>query len=382
MDFGEFKNTIYTRWQLHILSVCWWGTLVIAAFEFVVFLLFYHTSFLTVAVGPYLLKRFIFPSGINLIAVFACTLALQSNRFTVSQKNLAASLTAFVICSVVSIFHNYFKFLLVMNGLPIVVCAIFADKKLVRKILYLCLVSFLISSIVMWNDDTCPPLVDYGTTIICALSFIIFVYTVSSSIVYSQSEQIDFIFSASQRQGELIQELKIEPLTKLYNRTALTGALRSFVRKFNVGMIKPHLVLLDLDHFKTVNDTYGHANGDTVLIEAALIIKKNMGGIRRAFRYGGEEFVLLFENDDTNQVIQVVDNIRKDLAEKKFDFAPELSITLSAGIAKLQKNQDDVTWFSCADSAMYKAKENGRNRVEIDTQSLADTIREFEKLAD
>ena len=370
MDFSDFKNTLFTKWQYRILNVCWWGTIIIALFEFVVFIAFSKTGFLTRPVPAYLFERFALPSGINLLSVFFCTVSLKSNRYTIVQKNQIVCVTAWIVSSIVAIFHNYFKFLLVMNGIPIIIAAIFANRKLLLRILILCVCSFILSSVVMYFDNNPMSNVDFVTTIICELIFLSFIDRISSIIVISQSKQIDFIYNQNQRQMELIQELKIEPLTKLYNRTAFNGAMRSFIRKYGEQLINPHLVLLDLDHFKVINDTYGHANGDTVLIELASIIKKDMGGIRRAFRYGGEEFVLLFENEDTNQVIRVVEQIRKDFSSIRFDFAPDKSFTLTAGIARIKKNQDASAWFNSADSAMYRAKEAGRNRIEIENETL------------
>jgi diguanylate cyclase (GGDEF)-like protein len=370
MDFSDLKNDLFAKWQYRILNVCWWGTIIIALFELVVFIAFFKTGFLSRPVPVYLFERFVLPSGINLVSLFFCTVSLKSNRYTIVQKNLIVCITAWIVSSIVAIFHNYFKFLLVMNGIPIIITAIFADRKLLKRILYLCLVSFILSSVVMYFDNNPMTHVDFITTIICELIFLAFTDKISYIIVISQSMQIDFIYNQNLRQTELIQELKIEPLTKLYNRAAFSGALRSFIRKYGEQLINPHLVLLDLDHFKAINDTYGHANGDAVLIELAAVIKKDMGGIRRAFRYGGEEFVLLFENEDTNEVIQVVEQIRKDFSLIRFEFAPEKSFTLSAGIARIKKNQDAYAWFNSADSAMYRAKEAGRNRIEIENETL------------
>ncbi len=365
MEFNDFRDDIYSKWQNRILKLCWVGTVLIFIFELIVFFAFLKTDFLTTTVLHYLSVRVLLPSGINFASAVLCVLGLRSNRFTVSEKNYVACIAIFIISSVVTIFHNYYKFLLVANGLPIVICSIFVDKKLLRHILELCLATFVVSAIVMWFDDFRLGTVDFITTLICALMFIFILYAIAKTIVVYQNEQINFIYSASQRQSQLIYELKIEPLTKLYNRTALDGALKSFVRKYNQKIINPHLVLLDLDHFKQVNDTWGHANGDMVLIRFAEIIKENMGGIRRAFRYGGEEFVLLFENESTGEVHECIEKIRIQLCAEQFQFAPGENFTLSAGISKLRDGWDDTTWFNDADTAMYRAKEGGRNRIEL-----------------
>lgn len=363
MEFSEFKDKVYTDWQRRIISICWIGFFLILFFELLIFAVFFKMEYIASSLPVYLFLRVILPSGMNFIAAVMGLFVFKSNRFTVSQKNCAACFSIFILGSVVAIFHNYYKFLLCANGIPIVICAIFADKKLLRSVLYSTYVSFLIACWTMWNDDRPLPLVDFLTTVVCAFLFIQIIYMVAKNIVNYQSEQIDFIYSISQKQMELIQELKIEPLTKLYNRTALCGALASFVKKFQNGFIKPHMVLIDIDHFKEINDTFGHACGDKVLKALARIIKENMHGIRRAFRYGGEEFILLFENETSEQVYDVVEKIRKEFFDEKYDFAGESHFTVSAGISKLNSQWNDTTWFNSADAAMYRAKENGRNQI-------------------
>lgn len=365
MEFNEFKDSIFSNWQKRLIKLALYGSITIVIFEVVIFLAFLKTNFLTTSVIHYLTIRILIPTGLNFLTVLICHKILKSNSFTVSQKNFAAGFSIFVVGSVVAIFHNYYKFLLVANGLPIIVTAIFADKKLLKKILLYCYLTFVIVMVVMWFDDTKLGIVDYLTTLICDFIFINIIYMVADTIVSYQSEQINFINTSNQRQTELIQELKIEPLTKLYNRTALAGALKSFVRKFNEGAIEPHMVLIDLDHFKVINDTYGHANGDSVLIRLSDVLKKNLGGIRRAFRYGGEEFVVLFDIESTAEVMEIMERIRIDFCGETYDFAPGENFTLSVGISKMQKNWDDTTWFNAADEALYRAKGNGRNRIEL-----------------
>ncbi len=365
VEFNHFKEDIYTKWQKFLLRLSWGGFFVVATFEIVVFLFFFHSDFLNRPVLEYLFLRLFLPSGLNLVSVSVCSFLINYSKIDIRWKNFFSVVAVFVLCSVVGIFHNYFRFLFVMFGLPIILCAVFADRKILLQLLLCSFISFCIAVYTMYHDFTGTNYVEIWTTVICAFIFIIMVYFISMGIVRYQSDQIDFIYAASQKQIELIHELKIEPLTKLYNRTALDGAMRSFMRKFEEGKFVPHMVLMDLDYFKKVNDTFGHVAGDEVLTKLAEIIKINMHGIRRAFRFGGEEFVLLFEADSTEEISAVVNNIRRDLSQVQWTFNPGQPMTLSAGIAKLLPGQSDKDWFNTADQVMYRAKENGRDRVII-----------------
>lgn len=369
VEFNHFKDEIYSKWQKYLLRLSWGGLFVVAAFEIAVFLMFLQAETLERPVLEYLCLRFFIPSGTILISVTTCTILINSKSTNCQLKNFLAVLSVFVLCSIVGIFHNYFRFLFVMFGMPFILCAVFADKKMLRNLLFCSFVPFMMAVFTMYHDFKGTNYVELWTTFICAFMFVIIAYFISTGIVSYQEEQINFIYAASQKQMELIHELKIEPLTKLYNRTALDGALRSFLRKFQQGQFVPHMVLMDLDNFKKVNDTFGHAAGDEVLTKLAELIKINMKGIRRAFRFGGEEFVLLFEADTTEEISAIVNNIRRDLSQVQWTFNPGQPMTLSAGIAQLKTGQDDKAWFNTADQAMYRAKETGRDRVIIAGQS-------------
>ena len=128
------------------------------------------------------------------------------------------------------------------------------------------------------------------------------------------------------------------------------------------------LAVMDLDYFKQINDTYGHAAGDRALIAFVKTVQKNIREIDLLARFGGDEFVLLFLESDTRQAYQVFDRIRRELAANHIQVEGRaFSITMTVGIAGLV-NQDDTIdlLLARADKALYRAKEAGRNRVEIE----------------
>lgn len=364
MDFGEFRDSINEKWQKSLLRLCWCGFVVVFVFEFVVFLAYLKNNSITASIDRYLLLRLILPSGCNFLASIAATIVFYSNRFKVSQKNLYISICVCVLAASISICHNYFKFVLAAIGLPIMICAVFADRRILIATLHICLAVFAASLLTLWFDDRRLPFVDYMATAVSAFFYLALVYVVAKSILSYQSKQIDFVYSSSQRQAELLSELNIEPFTKLYNRSALDEAMSAYLRSFNLGIAVPCMVLIDMDNFKQVNKLYGRQHGDEVLLRISQVIKENMGGIRKAFRYGGEEFVMLFVNETETQVREVVDNIRDTFAEEKFDFADDRSFTFSAGIAFLQRGWDETTWFSAADNAVYSEKKAKDGSVE------------------
>ena len=160
-----------------------------------------------------------------------------------------------------------------------------------------------------------------------------------------------------------------DELTGLYNR-------RYFDRHLNVMLGRAHeqerdmaLMILDIDHFKAVNDNHGHDVGDAVLREFAARLKRNIRGVDLACRFGGEEFVVLMPDTDTSQAEAVAERVRQSMAEKTFEVgtARPLSVTVSVGVS-IRENLVDTpeSLIKRADVALYRAKREGRNRVIFD----------------
>lgn len=124
------------------------------------------------------------------------------------------------------------------------------------------------------------------------------------------------------------------------------------------------LLLLDLDHFKQINDRYGHDMGDQVLRRFVTLVQSRTRACDRLFRYGGEEFVLLLlEDTDANGVATVFANLRACVhAELRVQDAP---VTVSAGAALLAPGESREAWLARADAALYRAKQAGRDRLEL-----------------
>ncbi|WP_214699700.1 GGDEF domain-containing protein [Exiguobacterium sp. s57] len=163
--------------------------------------------------------------------------------------------------------------------------------------------------------------------------------------------------------NRLQQESLTDPLTGLHNQRALRSWTKE--RLNDVASYPLSLFLIDLDHFKSINDTYGHAFGDEVLIEASQLFTRNVRATDLVTRYGGEEFVFVFPRMDEAAAHLVGEKIRETL--KQHDFGTEgmrITVTASIGIETIHEYEDLDTVLRHADRAMYVgAKFNGRDRV-------------------
>jgi len=122
------------------------------------------------------------------------------------------------------------------------------------------------------------------------------------------------------------------------------------------------IIVIDIDHFKSVNDTYGHSTGDCLIKAMALCAGQTIRHSDQLFRYGGEEFVVLLPETNTRGVIRLAERIRKNIENmKSLCEGNQIKITASLGVASLQYNEDEFGFFSRADKALYEAKNAGRN---------------------
>jgi two-component system, cell cycle response regulator len=157
-----------------------------------------------------------------------------------------------------------------------------------------------------------------------------------------------------------------DALTGLHNRRYMETHIAGLVEQA-LSRGQPLAVLvLDIDHFKLVNDTHGHDTGDEVLREFALRVRKAIRGIDLACRYGGEEFVVVMPETDLAAATAVAERLRQRIASEPFPIqqgAQGIDVTISIGIAALGGNDDAASVIKRADQALYRAKRNGRNRV-------------------
>ena len=164
---------------------------------------------------------------------------------------------------------------------------------------------------------------------------------------------------------------RTDELTKLYNRRAFTEQAAHSIKKARESRQPLSLVMFDIDHFKRLNDSYGHDAGDKVLQKLAEHIQASIRGTDIAARMGGEEFTILLPDTSTEQALSIAEQLNESIGELKVHFNNlVLSITASFGVSEFLPNQDSFeSLFSRTDKALYRAKHLGRNRVEGQIES-------------
>jgi diguanylate cyclase (GGDEF)-like protein len=158
-------------------------------------------------------------------------------------------------------------------------------------------------------------------------------------------------------------EARQDKLTSLPNRRALDVLLPQVAEKAHRLGEPLTVVMLDIDHFKRCNDTYGHRGGDAVLVEVAARLRAEMRGSDFASRYGGEEFILVLPGCSLILGQRVAERVRQAIARRPIVFEGKtISVTTSLGLAELQPKETADGAIERADQALYSAKNSGRNR--------------------
>jgi len=159
-----------------------------------------------------------------------------------------------------------------------------------------------------------------------------------------------------------------DAVTGLYNRHYLTSHMETRLQAAQNSGKPLSVLMMDIDHFKAVNDTHGHAVGDCVLKEFANRVAKNIRGVDLAARYGGEEFVVMMPETPTDWAYMIGDRLRQEVCENKFEVglaSGPIDISVSIGVATSEEGQSSSQLLEEADKALYAAKAGGRNKVII-----------------
>ncbi len=193
-----------------------------------------------------------------------------------------------------------------------------------------------------------------------------------SSIVLEQSQTLKEAYSKIRKltqqledlHGELERIATFDPLSGLLNRRTLFVRLEQETERAARLKVPLAGLMLDIDKFKSINDTYGHRCGDIVLREVGARLS---GGLRKydyAGRYGGEEFLIVLSNTTASQALSIGERFRTDIEKTLVTLSSSpLRVTVSVGISVYQPPESCESWINRIDAALYQAKQTGRNRV-------------------
>lgn len=186
-------------------------------------------------------------------------------------------------------------------------------------------------------------------------------------IIYDVTDVATSRLELESMNGQLRQLSKTDFLTELNNRGTWEDALHNEFKRLKRSGHQGTLLMCDIDHFKRINDGYGHAAGDVVIRQVAQAVKKNLRETDVAGRYGGEEFAVLLVDTSADQALYFAERLRKTVEALSMEFNQQLlKATVSVGIAEYSSDMlEHRQWIEAADKALYTSKAEGRNRVTV-----------------
>ncbi len=200
--------------------------------------------------------------------------------------------------------------------------------------------------------------VDFFPVVLIFIFFAVTTYMLRK-VRESEIKLKDTLSELEHKQAELDYISKYDPLTNIYNRRGLYGEIKSL--DLDGKLVGSSVILFDIDHFKNVNDTYGHDVGDEILTELCVVVKNYISENEIFARYGGEEFIVISKGTNLEKTCEIAENIRAGVESHKFKTIENMTVSL--GVSTFRSKDTSDTWFTNADSALYKAKNDGRNKV-------------------
>ena len=359
--------------------------------------LYFYVQRPSVLWRDYSIGNFYVPLAIDLSVVISLFFLINSQNVKPVVKNYACAVGFVILCTVVVTAHNDYPVLLAVFVLPVLWSTVFEDKLLCSVTHLLCQIGILqltVSSavftrnnqIVMDADELAETIAkDYAGTgkgidaeMLIELSgdsktnalwlniilgiLLIALARLFAHLMLLQLQKKDTILQSHEKDNMALEkQLLRDQMTGLYNHTAFYEFLDRCVKM--KGDEPLTLAVVDIDDFKKVNDTYGHDNGDEVILTLSKIMQEHCGSENYVCRYGGEEFAVIFPNSREKDAKQIMLNILEAFRNTRYDWLSG-SITFSCGVFQCSPYRMNAEeFFQITDKLLYKAKHNGKNQV-------------------
>lgn len=369
----EIQNE-FTRINNNWLTLHYKTSVALFVFSFFVELLIGYimanSDQLSTTIPKFIFKFIIVPVTLNLVCILIDFFVMRSSSISQDKKVYIISLLFIVMCFVLFTVHIAFSALYFMFSLPVFLTIIYANYVLTGITSMLSMIAMIFSELfIKWDIDKVSIYKDtnrFGDFLLSI--FILLAFSAASMVVIRfEREKNTASIQKEMERFQLQKKIQMDELTGINNRRALHDAFKDMeTDTTNSTYI---FVMLDIDNFKTLNDTYGHIIGDKCLIHMGEILLKNCkDGV--PFRYGGDEFCILFRNYTMEYVVEICEQIRSDLQSIKFEHLEDLKLTTSMGISGYAKYMDAARLIINSDQALYSAKAI-KNTIHIYNKSIS-----------
>ncbi|MFC7373144.1 GGDEF domain-containing protein [Fictibacillus iocasae] len=209
-----------------------------------------------------------------------------------------------------------------------------------------------------WMERVSMIAVLFFSTIVC-LSIMRRGHEIGEHLKKARADHLELMVKSTLME----KQVKTDALTGLYNHMAFYEYINVLIHQAETYHFPLHLAILDIDNFKKINDSYGHASGDQVLKRVAECLRSNLRADDFSARYGGEEFVVILNGSDSEEAYLTMERIRKDMASLKHPELKYKHVTVSIGLETYKPGMHKQSLFDGADTNLYTAKNSGKNKT-------------------
>lgn len=360
----ENFDELYQKWRKNFNYVALLVACITLILELIISpLLFqYLPQTIKLPTPQYLLLYILIPSMINFLLVILGHRSLTCKRLSERAKNYFSILVLSTQFLVIACVHNVFTLTITVLCFPIFLTLIYSDKKMTTTVTFITVIFVSISFIFALLDSHSNDAFFLIQTFVAYI--LLFGCHITTILLLNiENAKNDILKASSFKQLQLEELLKCDPLTGLHNMSTFYNMLEACIKNNEMPLT---IAVIDIDNFKMVNDTWGHEKGNEVLIYLAAQLQFSCNIKGHVFRYGGEEFTIIFPRISPEGAKAMIETAQNNLYHYVFDFMPNQRITFSCGVvsypASIYSPQD---FFEMADKVMYQAKLSGKNKVLI-----------------
>ena len=367
MEAKHIYHEVYGKLSGRIILIYIASWLLITIIEIVTGMLITSEKEYTEPFVKYWLPYVLAPALTDGIIIAITLVLLKLKKVPSIVKSYAIVTSLVLIALVLSIVHGYFVVTLAAFVIPVIASCIFLDYKVLAYGIISSIAGVAISAIcnlyLEANSDRSGKLYVWGSAVIIVMLVALAAIVVGLVVdIHKQREAV--LTKMKDENAKLVRANRVDGLTGLQNHTSFYNVLENKLSKARRDKRGFALAMLDVDDFKGINDTYGHGVGDDILryVSDTIVAAIDKSGI--SFRYGGDEFAILFNNPDPESNIQALEVLRNAVAENDSLFSDGTRVTLSIGyynVKEVQMSSEEI--FYRADQALYQAKYNGKNQV-------------------
>ncbi len=327
---------------------------------------YYFTMDLGQPVDTYVVFRILVPFAVNMLVYVVTRFSNRSGSSTDNTKNRVCAFASLVLLGVISLAHSYFIPLWVLPLFSVMYSSIFHDDFVQKIQAGLSIVFILYAGILHLYDYPtertftimCIVIAEILALIVCLLSFKLEAYNTRKYLISERN------FASS---NKFEKGFEIDSVTGVYSKAFLIEEANKILASTNE--LEPcGLAILDIDDFIRINDALGNDKGDEVLRSLGSVLAAQIDESTIIGRFGGDKFVVIFDNASNEENIAALNHMRKELARKKFDFLSE-PVTISGGYTLVEVNTDLENALKPAEEALVKAKKAGKNRISFTGES-------------